>query len=161
VIRAAAEADAAQIAALWSALIRDTTITFNTREKTPADISALLAEKVTADQPFLVACHAGRVAGFATYAQFRNGPGYARTIEHSIMLDAAARGHGLGRALMAAIEDHARARAMHTLWAGVSAENPAGVTFHRHLGFTELATLPQVGRKFDRWLDLVLMYKHL
>ncbi|ABV92481.1 GCN5-related N-acetyltransferase [Dinoroseobacter shibae DFL 12 = DSM 16493] len=160
-IRPATQDDAAQIAALWSALIRDTTVTFNSHEKTAADITALLADKAAADQPFLVALHAGRVAGFATYGPFRNGPGYARTIEHSILLDTAARGQGLGRGLMSALEDHARTRGMHTLWAGVSGENPAGVTFHRHLGFAEVATLREVGYKFGRWIDLVLMCKRL
>ena len=77
------------------------------------------------------------------------------------MLDTRARGLGLGRGLMAALEDHARGRDVHTLWAGVSGENPEGVRFHRHMGFTELATLPEVGFKFGRWMDLVLLYKHI
>lgn len=160
-IRAAGEPDAAQIAELWSTLIRETTITFNSQEKTAADIRTLLAEKAEAACPFFVAVEGDTVLGFATYGPFRNGPGYARTIEHSIMLDDRARGRGHGRGLMRALEDHARARDMHTIWAGVSGENPAGVTFHRHLGFDQIATLPQVGYKFGRWLDLVLLCKRL
>lgn len=160
-IREATVEDAEAIAALWSALIRDTAVTFNSVEKTPQDVTALLLEKAEEGLPFLVACPEDRVLGFATYGQFRAGIGYRHTMEHSIMLAAEARGLGLGRGLMTALEDHARARGVHSLWAGVSGENPAGVTFHRHMGFTDLGRLPEVGNKFGRWMDLVLMYKLL
>lgn len=160
-IRAAQAADAAAIAELWSALIRETAVTFNAIEKTPSDVATLLLEKAEENLPFFVALSGDEVMGFATYGPFRSGIGYAHTMEHSIMLDTRARGLGLGRGLMDALEAHARGRGVHTLWAGVSGENPDGVQFHRHMGFTELATLPEVGFKFDRWMDLVLLYKRL
>lgn len=62
---------------------------------------------------------------------------------------------------MARLEAHARAAGAHTLFAGVSGENADGVAFHQALGFRTLATLPQAGRKFGRWLDLILMMKFL
>lgn len=160
-IRPAQASDAAQISVLWSGLIRETAVTFNSVEKSEADVRALLLEKSQQGLPFFVAMAEGDVMGFATYGQFRAGVGYAHTMEHSIMLDPRARGRGLGRGLMSALEEHARLRGVHSLWAGVSAENPAGVTFHRHVGFTEVATLPEVGFKFGRWMDLVLLCKRI
>ena len=77
------------------------------------------------------------------------------------MLDTPAQGGGVGRALMTAIEAHARSNGVHSLWAGISAENPGGVGFHRALGFVHVARLPEVGFKFGRWMDLVLMQKIL
>lgn len=160
-IRAADDADIPGILALWNPLIRDSVITFNATEKTPADLAALLAQRRADGHAFFVAGRPGEVLGFAGYAQFRGGIGYARTMEHSIMLSPAARGRGLGRALMTAVEDHARAGGAGSIFAGVSGENPEGRSFHAALGYVQVAVLPQVGWKFGRWFDLVLMQKML
>ena len=105
--------------------------------------------------------HPPNLGGFVTYGQFRNGIGYARTMEHTIIVDESTRGHGLGLQLIETAIDHARRAGVHSMWAGVSAENPAGVAFHSRAGFETVARLPQVGRKFDQWLDLILMQKIL
>jgi phosphinothricin acetyltransferase len=160
-IRHATPDDIAGILAIWNPVIRDTAITFNSAEKTPADLAAALRDKAAAGQGFFVATDGAATLGFATYGQFRGGVGYARTLEHTILLAPAARGRGIGRALMGAVCDHARAGGGHSLFAGVSAENPEGRAFHAALGFAEVARLPQVGWKFGRWMDLVLMQKFL
>ena len=160
-IRPATAADCAAIAAIWNPVIRDTLVTFTTAEKTVEGLAETLSEKAAAGHAFLVAEDAGGLAGFATYGQFRAGPGYARTMEHSVILAPAARGRGLGRALMAALEDQAAAGGAHSIFAGVSGANPEGRAFHAALGYCEVAVLPEVGFKFGRWLDLVLMQKIL
>jgi phosphinothricin acetyltransferase len=160
-IRPALPTDCGQIAAIWNPVIRDSFVTFNAVEKTGEELRATLEDKARADFPFLVAEAEGRVLGFATYGQFRGGVGYARTMEHTIILAPEARGRGLGRTLMAAIEDHARARGAHSMIAGVSGANPPGIAFHAALGYAEVAVLPEVGFKAGRWLDLVLMQKLL
>ncbi|MEZ5753946.1 MAG: N-acetyltransferase family protein [Paracoccaceae bacterium] len=160
-IRNATHEDAPGIAAIWNPVIRDTAITFNAAEKTNAEIARLITDRQQAGHAFLVADQGGGIAGFATYAQFRGGVGYARTMEHTILLAPAAHGMGLGRALMSAIETHARNAGALSLIAGVSAENPAGRAFHARLGFAEVAILQRVGFKFDRTMDLVLMQKFL
>lgn len=160
-IRDATPADAPAIAAIWNPAIRDTAVTFNSAEKSISDIATMITDRQAADHGFLVAETSGRIAGFATYAQFRGGVGYARTMEHTILLSPDAQGTGLGRALLTAIEDHARAGGAISLFAGVSAENPAGRAFHARLGYTEVAILQRVGFKFGRAMDLVLMQKFL
>jgi len=157
IVRPATAADAGAIALIHNPIIRDTPITFTTRERTPEDVAGAIA----AAPCFLVAEEDGRVGGFASYEQFRKGPGYAQTMEHTIILAPSLRGRGAGRTLMAALEDHARSAGAGSLWAGISAENPGGVAFHAAIGFEHAATLPSVGRKFGRWMDLVLMHKWL
>lgn len=160
-IRDAGEHDATAIAALWNPMIRDTAVTFNSAEKSVADVAAMIRDRQSAGHAFMMAEDDRGLLGFCTYAQFRGGVGYARTMEHTIILDARAQGKGIGRALLNAIEDHARAAGAISLFAGVSAENPAGQAFHARMGYQQVAILQRVGFKFGREMDLVLMQKFL
>ncbi len=161
IIRPATEADIPQVLAIWNPVIRNTTIIFHNEERTETTVKAIWAERRKAGHEFFVADEAGTILGFATYAQFRGGNGYTHALEHSIILHPAANGRGIGRRLMEAVEDHARAAGGHTLFAGVSGENEAGLAFHKALGFDHVGRFPEAGRKFGRWLDLVLMMKFL
>jgi phosphinothricin acetyltransferase len=156
-IRPATAADGVAIAAIANPMVRDTTITFTTEEKMPEAIALL----IDGGRRHWVAEIGGEVLGFATHFPFRSGPGYAFTREHTIALAPQARGRGMGRALMAAVEADAAANAARSLFAGVSGENAAGAAFHAALGFSEVARLTGVGWKFGRWHDLVLMQKML
>lgn len=158
ILRQGAASDSEAISAFWAPLIRETVITFSTDEKSPADVAAMIAER---GPGFIVAELGGEVAGFATFGTFRNGPGYRHSAELTIILSERARGKGVGRALMAGLEEAARGAGIHVLVSGVSAENAGAVAFHRACGFVETGRMPEVGRKFGRWLDLVLMQKTL
>ncbi len=162
-IRPAIVLDAQAIADVWNPWIRDTGITFNAVDKHPDEVADLIVSRTTAGHGFLVATDddLGTIIGFATYAQFRGGTGYARTMEHSIILSPQARGTGLGRALLTAIESHAREEGAHQILAGVSSENADGIRFHLAMGYTECARIRDAGYKFGRYMDLVLMQKFL
>ncbi len=148
--------DARAVTELWNEVIRETTITFTTTPKTEAAIAELIES-----QPVFVARDRGICLGFATYGQFRGGDGYAHTMEHAIYLSGAARGRGLGRALLTAVENSARGDGAHSLIAGISGENEGGIAFHAAMGFAPVGRIPEAGRKFERFLDLVLMQKPL
>ena len=156
IVRRAAAEDAAGVAAIINLVIETSLVSFRRQPLPEAEVAALIGSC-----PTFVAVIDGRILGYARYDQFRGGTGYARTMEHSIALLPEARGRGAGRALMAAVEDHARAAGVGSLWAGVSSANPDGRAFHAALGYEEVATLPAVGWKWDRWLDLHLMRKWL
>ncbi|MCW1934235.1 GNAT family N-acetyltransferase [Pararhodobacter zhoushanensis] len=156
-IRPAVPGDAAAIAAFWNPQIRDTVVTFSPLERSPDEIIAMITQR----QAFVVADLGDGPIGFATYAQFRSGPGYAFAQEHTIILSPQASGKGVGRALMTAIEDIARGHGHRAMIAGVSGSNPAGIAFHAAIGYLEVGRLPQVGWKLGSWHDLVLMQKLL
>lgn len=157
-IRQAQPSDAGDIAVITNTIIRDTLVTFTTDERSPEAI----AEDIRARGPsYLVAEDDGRVLGFATYGVFRSGPGYTQCREVSIQLSDDARGQGGGRALMQQLQAVARNDGIHVLVAGISSANPAAVAFHAALGFHEVGRMPEVGCKWGRRLDLVLMQKIL
>ena len=155
-IRQAGPDDAPAIAEIWNEVIRTSTITFTTHEKSHADMETLIAERVC-----IVAEDPVGVAGFVTYGPFRSGPGYRFTAEHSVYVRSDARGAGHGAALMAAVEARAVDAGIRVLVAGIGGENPRAQAFHARLGFGLAGELPDVGEKFGRSQTLILMTKKL
>lgn len=153
-IRPATPADIPAILAIWNPLIADTTITFSPTLQTAESVAAMLSSR-----PLFLVADEGGVQGFVTCDQFRKGAGYAHAMEHTILLAPGGRGRGLGRALITALEDRARAAGGHVLVGAVSGENDRGLAFHRAVGFTEAGRIREAGFKFGRWIDLVLMQK--
>ncbi|MBM1310867.1 N-acetyltransferase [Sulfitobacter mediterraneus] len=157
IVRPASAEDAAGIATLWNRMIRDTVFTFTTLEKSATEVAALINERPSA---FWVA-EAEGLAGFVTYGAFRSGPGYAHTVEHTVIVADGFGGQGVGARLMQQTEKAARDQGVHVMVAGISAANGAAVAFHRKVGFVQTGRLPEVGRKHGEWLDLILMQKTL
>lgn len=96
----------------------------------------------------------GALAGFASYGTFRERPAYKYTIEHSVYVHANRRGRGTGIALMRALIARATQQQYHVMVGGIDGDNRGSIRFHEKLGFVHAGTLPQVGFKFGRWLDL-------
>lgn len=161
IVRDATADDAAAIAAYWNPQIRDTAITFTTVEKTAGDLACDIERYQAEGFCYLVACQGGTPVGHASYAPFRQGPGYAFTMEHTVIVAPDAWGKDTAQALMASLEARARSDGIHSMIAGISHENPRAIAFHKKLGYSVVATVPEAGYKFDRWMDLVLMQKLL
>jgi L-amino acid N-acyltransferase len=101
------------------------------------------------------------VAGFATFGDFRAWPGYRHTVEHTVHVRSDRRGRGVGTQLIEALFPIARSRGKHVMIAGIDATNTGSIRLHERLGFQRSGYLPQVGCKFGRWLDLVLLQRLL
>jgi phosphinothricin acetyltransferase len=160
VVRPAAATDAVAIAALLNALLATTTIEWTDTPRTAEDVEEWLEEHETV----LVAEERGEVMGVAAYGWFRDAvqrPGYRFTVENTIHVREERWGAGVGRELMTALIDEARRSGKHMMVAAVDGANEGSIQFHRRLGFVEVARMPEVGAKFGRWLDLVLLQLRL
>lgn len=157
-IRPAQTRDIPQLLTMWNDVIDHTTSIFHTTRRTVEDVQGFIDAR---GRGFLVAVDGDTVLALATFFPFRSGNGYDATVEYSVITAPAARGRGAARAVVEALMVEAIAQGKHSIWGVVSAENEAGLAFHKALGFTEVARLPEVGRKFDRWLDAIYMQKFL
>lgn len=162
--RAATVADVPAICHLFNALICTTTVAWRTQPATLDEMYAWFARQQAADHPVLVADVDGTVVAYTCWTSFRGGdrfPGYRHTVEHTIHVARDHHGRGIGRHLLTSLIEMARRRDVHVMVAGIDADNTASIAFHRIMGFSEVARMPEVGRKFDRWLELVLMQRIL
>ena len=160
-IRAADAADLPAILAITNDAILNGTALWNITPTTLGARRDWMEERQAEGFPILVAERAGRVLGFGSYGRFRPHEGFSETVEHSLYVDADARGGGVGRALLAALVAHATEAGRHVMIGGIEAGNAASIALHEQAGFTRAALLPQVGRKFGRWLDLLFMLRQL
>jgi phosphinothricin acetyltransferase len=161
-VRPADEADLPAITDLFNALIPVDATAWRDHLADPDEMAAWWDQQVEAVHPVLVAETDGRVVGYATWTGFRGGarfPGYRRTVEHTIHVDGDRHGRGVGRVLLEALVEEARRRDVHVMVGAIDSANTGSLVFHRALGFTEVGRMPEVGRKFDRWLDLVLVQR--
>jgi L-amino acid N-acyltransferase len=163
-IRDAGPGDVDAIAALTNALIATTTYEWTEVPYSVEDRRAWLAAKAAAGMPVLVAEDAGEVVGWAGYGDFRDTtrwPGYRFTVEHTVHVRESHWGRGVGRRLMEALVERARAAGKRVMVAAIDGSNADSVRFHRRIGFVQVGFLPGVGAKFGRRLDLVLMQRDL
>jgi L-amino acid N-acyltransferase YncA len=161
-IRDAAESDMPALRDLYNALIPTTTVAWTETLQTLRERREWFHRQQRFGYPVLVAEAASQIVGFTAYASFRGSgkwPGYRHTVEHTIHVRQDLQGRGIGRDLLEALIDRARNADVHVMVAAIDGGNADSIVFHERLGFTTVASMPEVGRKFDRWLDLVLMQR--
>jgi len=160
-IRDATEADLPAIRDLYDALIATTTVAWRDEPSTLEEQAEALAARTAAGYPTLVADVGGEVVGYTCCTTFRGDrfPGYRHTAELTVHVRGDRHGAGVGSRLIETLVERSRAIGLHVLVAAVDADNDASIRFHQRLGFEEVARMPEVGRKFDRWLTLVLLQR--
>jgi L-amino acid N-acyltransferase len=160
-VRSANHGDLGAILALYNHHILDSLAIWRAEPVALAERQAWFEARLAKGYPVLVATVDGAVAGFASYADFRFGEGYRFTVENSVYVDAAHHGKGIGRTLMLALFDIARAQGLHSMIAAIGLPNAGSVALHQQLGFIACGTLPEIGYKNGQWLDLLFMRKSL
>jgi len=143
------------IRAIFNHAIAHTTAIWDDQPRSAAWIDAWFHDKEVGGYRVLgVTDNAGTLRGFATYGPFRPWSGYRHTVEHSLYIAPDHQRQGLGRTLLRELIHRAKQQNYHAMIAGIDADNHASIALHQALGFTHVGTLPEVGYKFDRWLDL-------
>jgi len=159
-IRLAVPADAAAIAAIYNAEVTGSTVTFDLTPRTLAEQVAWLQQR-SGVHAVIVAVADDEVVGFASLSQWRDRPAYSTTVEDSIYVRDDQRGNGVGRLLLEELVLLATRHGFHTMIARIVGGHTASIALHRALGFEVVGTEHEVGRKFGRWLDVVLMQRML
>ena len=160
-IRAASFEDLPEILVIYNHIISHSSAVYCDDPVTLENRQAWFAERQQQAYPVIVAQQQGKVVGYASFGDFRAYPGFRFTVEHSVHLAENCRGGGLGTALMQELLRQATALGKHVMIAAVDGANQGSIRFHQRLGFTEVGQLPEVGYKFGRWLDLVLLQRRL
>lgn len=159
-VRPAAMADAEALRAIYNREVLETTHTFDLEPRTLEEQQAWIREREGA-LGVVVAEIEGVVAGFASLSAYRPRPAYRTSVESSVYVAESARGAGVGRALMEELIDLATQRGFHTIIARIVGGHDASIGLHHSCGFQVVGTEREVGRKFGKWLDVVVMQRLL
>jgi L-amino acid N-acyltransferase len=102
-----------------------------------------------------------RVIAFGALSPYRPRPAYSTTVEDSVYVDRAEQGRGVGKAVLGRLVELAAAHGFHSVIGRIGGHNEASVAIHRSCGFELVGVEREVGRKFGRWLDVVVMQRLL
>jgi phosphinothricin acetyltransferase len=157
--------DAEALRAIYNVEVAESTVTFDLVPRTLAEQVAWIDEHAGGHPAIVAEDHSeiggGEVVGFASLAPYRPRPAYAPTVENSVYVRRDRRGAGIGRLLLVDLVDLARDHGFHSVIARIVGGHEASIALHRACGFAEVGCEREVGRKFGRWLDVVLMQKML
>ncbi len=159
-LRLATLDDAGAVREIYNLEVTTSTATFDLVPRTLDEQRAWQAERSGA-RAVLVATDGGAVCGFASLSPWRDRPAYATTVEDSVYVHRDHRGEGVGRALLAELLVTATAHGFHACMARIVGGHDASIALHATCGFEVVGTEREVGRKFGKWLDVVLMERLL
>jgi L-amino acid N-acyltransferase YncA len=149
------ERHAEAILDIFNEAIQHSTALYDYKPRAPQSMIGWFDTKKAGGFPVIGAEESnGKLIGFASYGTFRAWPAYKYTAEHAVYVHKDHRGKGFGRLLMLELIATAEKNGVHALVGGIDAANIGSIILHEKLGFRLVGTLPEVGFKFGRWLDL-------
>jgi L-amino acid N-acyltransferase len=159
-VRLARVGDAEAIRDIYNVEVTTSTVTFDMVPRSLEDQRAWLSARSGA-HAVVVAEDAGEVLGFGSLSPWRDRPAYSTTVEDSVYVRRDCQGLGVGRAVLEELVAIATAHGFHACMARIVGGHEASIALHRTCGFEIVGTEREVGRKFNRWLDVVVMEKLL
>jgi phosphinothricin acetyltransferase len=160
-VRLVERRDAEALRAIYNPEVTESTVTFDLVPRTLADQLAWIDEHSGGHPAVVATDDAGDVVGFASLSPYRPRPAYAPTVEDSVYVRRDRRGRGVGVALLDALVDLAARHGFHSVVGRIVGGHEASIALHTRCGFAQVGVEREVGRKFGRWLDVVLMQRML
>ena len=161
-IRPTTEADLPAITAIYQQAVREGTATFELDPPDLAEMTRRYRALVDGGYPYFVAVLDGSIAGYAYAGAYRPRPAYRFTVENSIYLDPRFHRRGIGSLLLERLITECEARGFRQMIAVIGdSANAGSIGVHAKGGFKMIGTHPNVGLKFGRWLDTVMMQRDL
>jgi len=159
-LRPAAPADAEAVRSIYNHEVENTTSTF---DLVPRSAEDQLAWQVARSGAFsvVVAELDGEVVGFGALSPYKERAAYRTTVEDSVYVRRDRARAGIGRGILGHLLEVAVASGFHAVMARITSESEASLALHRAMGFDTVGVEREVGRKFGRWLDVVLMQRLL
>ena len=149
------ERHANAILEIFNEAILNSTALYDYKPRPPESMSTWFETKSKGNFPVIgIEDEDGTLVAFGSYGTFRAWPAYKYSVEHSVYVHKDHRGKGLGLQIMQALVAEARKNGVHAMMGGIDATNAGSIALHERLGFRHVGTLPEVGFKFGRWLDL-------
>jgi phosphinothricin acetyltransferase len=160
-IRVAKERDLQAILDIYNEQVLSSTATFDTEPRT-LEAQREWVKQFAHPYVLLVAENGNQVVvGWGCLHPFGTKPGYRTTSENSVYIRADVRGTGVGKALLVALIEAGKANGFHTIIARIAGDNPVSIRLHESLGFELIGKEIEVGKKFGRWIDVVVMQRML
>ena len=153
VIRPVTAEDAAAICAIYNPYVLETVITFEYEPVTEAAMAQRIRD-YTANHPWLVSLLDGKVVAYAYASRWRTRAAYDYALESTIYVDRAYHGRGIAKPLYLQLLHELKARGIHAVVGCIALPNEGSVAIHEKCGFVKVAHFPEVGRKFERWVDV-------
>ena len=153
--------DAESIRTIYNREVTGSTATFDLVPRTLDDQRQWLAARSGAHAAVVAVDGTETVVGFGSLSPYRERPAYSTTVEDSVYVAPGHQGEGVGRSLLTELVELATAHGFHSMMARIVGGHEASITLHRSVGFEVVGTEREVGRKFGRWLDVVLMQRLL
>jgi len=158
-VRLATLADAPAVRTIYNVEVNSHTSTFDLVPRTLDQQRTWLAERSGAFSAVVATLQddPGQVVGFASLSPYKERAAYRTTVENSVYVSREHSGMGIGSALMRHLIDVARESGFHSVVARIEASSAASRALHASVGFDLVGVEREVGRKFNRWLDVAIM----
>lgn len=160
-IRSAQLLDCQAISSIYNYYVETSTATFALEPETVAEREAWFNQHEQSQLPMLVAVLDNQVVAFASLSLYHQRCAYRQTVEASIYVDHQFLSRGYGRLLMNELMAAAAKGGFHAVLGLICSENTASIKLMLDYGFFEAGCLKQVGKKYDRWLDVAILEKIL